>query len=121
MMELTSGDQKEYYFKCKGVKASNQNKKIITFNNIYNLIEQEYRKNFILDENKIHLEAHTMTIYPNSTNGNIPYGTLCTRYGMKIIQTVFSKRYLPASTDENIYLNSLPILSLYPFGYEYEE
>ncbi len=114
MMEIDSGNHVDYHFKCKGVRSTEDNRRNTSFDKIHDLIEREF-----LGLEKGSIMAATMVIHPNSTNSAIPYGTLCTSYGTKKIQIVFSKRELLVNKDENVtQLSDKAIVRLLPFGYD---
>ena len=113
MMEIEANNQMDYHFKCKGVRSTEDNRRNTSFDKIHDLIEREF-----LGMEKGIINAATMIIHPNSTNSAIPYGTLCTCYGTKKIQIVFSKRELLVNNDENVTeLSDKAIVRLLPFGY----
>jgi hypothetical protein len=113
MMEIEANNHMDYHFKCKGVRSTEDNRKNTSFDKIHDLIEREF-----LGLEKGIINAATMIIHPNSTNSAIPYGTLCTCYGTKKIQIVFSKRELLVNDDEKItQLSEKAIVRLLPFGY----
>lgn len=116
MMEIQSEEEIEYYFKCKGVRSTEVNRQRTTYDKIHALVEADF---FGRDDIRPVISADTMIIHPNSTNSAVPYGTLCTRYGVKRIRIVFSKRELCVNVDPSIrQLKDLGILRLVPFGYE---
>jgi hypothetical protein len=113
MMEIDSDNTIDYHFKCKGVRSTEDNRKNTSYDKIHDLIEREF-----LEKESGSINAATMIIHPNSTNSMIPYGTLCTSYGTKKIQIVFSKRELLVNKDENVkQLSDKAIVRLVPFGY----
>ena len=104
----------DYHLKCKGVRGTKTNKDRTSFDNIHRLIEADF-----LGEAKQAIVVEAMTIHPNSTNAEVPYGTLCTRYGDKIVQTVFSKRKLSVCDDLEVdRMDKVKIVRLLPEGYE---
>lgn len=114
LMEIKSTEEVEYYLRCKGVRSNEENRKRTSFDKIHQLVEDA----FLGNENEGIL-ANTMTIHPNSTNSSIPYGLMCTCYGTKRIQIVYSKRELIKNKNPNITkLNQLGILRLVPYGYD---
>ena len=113
MMEIESHNVTDYHFKCKGVRSTEDNRRNTSFDKIHDLIEREF-----LEKESGTINASTMIIHPNSTNSMIPYGTLCTAYGTKKIQIVFSKRELLVNKDEDVTeLSDKAIVRLLPFGY----
>lgn len=114
MLEVEDSNELDYLFKCKGVRGTEENRRNTTFDKIHELVEHEF-----LGEKGHSIMANTMTIHPNSTNSDIPYGTLCTRYGTKKIQIVFSKREMITNSDEKIKsLSEAGFVRLLPFGYQ---
>lgn len=114
MMELIDHDESvDYHFKCKGVRSTEENRKRTTYEKIHELIEAEFQS-----KDALSIIAKTMTIHPNSTNATVPYGTLCTRYGDKVIQVVFSKRWMLKNTDPRVSMDDFGIVRLLPFGYD---
>lgn len=123
MMEIQEPHvtEAEYHFKCKGVRSTEENRRRTSFDKVHALIEAAY-----LNRDLQSIVAKTMTIHPNSTNAAIPYGILCTRYGDKIIQAVFSKRWMLKfnANDYDYYddvdpkMEDVGIVRLLPFGYK---
>lgn len=116
MIEMKEKEEVDYHFKCKGVRATEFNRRVTSWENIEKLINADF-----LGKEKEKLVAEAMTIHPNSTNSEIPYGTLCTRYGNKVVQTVFTKRKLSICDKADITdIQQTKIVRLLPFGYEGE-
>jgi hypothetical protein len=113
----------EEHLKCKGVRATLDNKAKVNEESFRKLIEQEYLKEILLVNNlnsnteKFTVQADIMTIFPNSTNAYVPYGMMCTRYNKKNIQPVFTKRVLEKAFCINNTLDQLDILRLTPVGF----
>ena len=118
MMTIKSGDHEEIYFKCKGVRSTQENRLVLTKQAVHALVEQSFLALDKPPEERVRIVAKTMTIHPNSTNNDLPFGVMCTRYGDKDINTVYSKRKLLINTDENIKsLDQMDIVRLVPYGY----
>jgi len=116
LVDKKQEDKVDYYLRCKGVRATEENRKKTSHDKIHRLVEQT----FIIDgSEKMDVQANTMTIHPNSTNSSVPYGTLCTRYGVKTIQPVYSKRKLLVNEDITVTkLDDMALVRLVPFGYQ---
>jgi len=115
MMEIDKGGEKEWDLKCKGVRGTEENRRIACFDNLARLVEDDFLQN----KHRVELNAETMIIHPNSTNAFLQYGSLCTAYGMKKIQTVFSKREMKVNQREDIQsIEEMKMVRLTPFGYE---
>lgn len=114
MMEVVSacGASVEHPFKCKGVRATEVNRRRINAQSVHRLVEEIV---FRIEGRPI--LADTMTMHPNSTNAELPYGTLCTSYGQKQIRVVFSKRELIFHDEQKERLDEFGIVRLTPFGY----
>jgi hypothetical protein len=95
--------------KCKGVKMSVHNRKLITFDNFTKLVKASYE-----DQLEYTIPAKTMVIYPNSTSRLLPYGTLCTRHGSKDVGVVYTKRSMCRMPV--VEFEQLGCLRLLPFG-----
>ena len=114
LMEIQSTEEVTYALKCKGVRATEKNREVTKYDRIHALIEAAIFKTEMEP-----LQAETMTIHPNSTNGTLPYGLVCTRYGFKRIQVVFGKRQLCLNTFPEIsQLSDYHVIRLLPFGYQ---
>ncbi len=107
--------KKDLYFKCKGVRSTEDNRQKTGVDSIHQLVESA----FLHPNSEAYVEVDTMTIHPNSTNAKVAYGTMLTCYGKKRVQTVYSKRILDPNEDEEITcLDDMGIVRLLPFGYE---
>jgi DNA polymerase elongation subunit (family B) len=101
------------HLKYKGVKNTVENRVLVSKEVLHRLVEARF-----LDKQTADVKAKTMTIYANSTNSEVPYGTLMTRYGEKIVQAVYSKRQLLVNNDPEIQqLDQMALIRLVPFGY----
>jgi len=114
-------EEYEYHFKCKGVRSNEENRQRANHQRVHELIEATF-----LGKDSQSIIAKTMTIHPNSTNAALAYGVLCTRYGDKIIQAVYSKRWMlknelehpeDEEDSEETKMSDLGIVRLLPFGY----
>lgn len=113
LMEIKSPEETSYSLKCKGVRTTETNRARTKFDKIHAMIEAA-----VFERDPLIIEAETMTIHPNSTNSLIPYGVMCTRYGVKRIQVVFGKRNLCLEKDTpTSQLSDFSIIRLHPFGY----
>ena len=111
-------DDDELLLKCKGVKATPDNRRIMTFEKLLELLMHHYIG--IGDANVV---VDSMTITPNSTSRLINYGELTTTYNNKRVQIVISKRELrPLSQEirEEINKENIYLIRSYPIGYEGE-
>ena len=96
------------------MRSTEENREKTSQENIHELIEHQFN-----GEPGYTIIAKTMTIHPNSTNALIPYGTMCTKYGLKKIQAVFSKRRLLVNDNELVTeLDQMAMVRLVPYGYE---
>jgi hypothetical protein len=114
MMTYKDDEEVKVSFKCKGVRTTEDNRKVTSYENIFKLIESTF-----MNTEKEPLIADTMCIHPNSTNALIPYGTLCTRYGKKEVDTVFTKRLFKTNKEQYINgMEEMALVRLVPYGYE---
>lgn len=116
MMKLEGiRDHKVHYdLKCKGIKATEENKDKINNNTIHRLIEGTFLRNPVPP-----LVAKAMTIHPNCTNPMVGYGVMCTRESDKKVEVVYSKRDLLMNNNPNIIsLDEMGIVRTVPKGYE---
>lgn len=114
MLESKCDSVVEHHFKCKGVRSTENNRKNTKYDRIHALIESSV----IAKKDPVEVIADTMVIHPNSTNSDISYGLLCTRYGKKKISTVYTKRCLEKVENDLVQsLDQLAIVRLVPFGY----
>jgi hypothetical protein len=73
--------------KAKGICLTLENKKKLTLD--------EFQKALYFyksEQDLIQLKLYNMTIYPNTTDGKLPYAQMMTRYNMKKFGAVISKR-----------------------------
>jgi len=122
MEEIIENEDINYYLKCKGIRNTENNRMIVTINNLEKLIDA---KVFPKESSITDLVCDSFTIHPNSVNPFVPYGILLTSYGKKNVSIVFTKRELMLNYDmknkkgETIKeLNKIGLLRLFPFGYE---
>lgn len=79
--------------KAKGICLTLENKNKLTL--------EEFQKAlyFYKSEKQLqHLQLYNMTIYPNTTDGKLPYAQMMTRYNLKKFSAVISKRNLQEDT-----------------------
>lgn len=100
--------------RTKGVKLTASNRHHIRRLDMMKLI----RPAFFNQEVKP-VSMSSMTMAPNSTNRNLPYATMTTRYSVKNIQAVFSKRRVLQyhGDTEGKGISDFDIVRLLPFGY----
>lgn len=106
------GGHVEEESKCKGVTQNAHNREVVCFENLKGLVGSAFA-----NEEAPLLHASTMTIYSNSVNSLIPYGSLCTRYGEKQVRIVFNKRQLLMDGGDRK-IDDMALIRLVPFGYE---
>ena len=104
-------------FKCKGVRVTEENRRRTTVPHLQEIVQTA----FIPGSGKSKIIAETMVIGPNSTNSSLPYGALCTTYGSKKVQVVYSKRVLTINKNPFVIsLQQMKIIRLVPEGYQGE-
>jgi len=107
VLSIISGED---CIKAKGVKMNIVNRQNVKFKSMLKLLEDT----ICGGENEF-IEVDDMVIAPNSTDSNLPYATMVTRYGTKKMKVVFSKRNLVTYGDKRS-INELQI-KLLPWGY----
>lgn len=111
VMNVEDGDD---VFKCKGVRTTEENRRRTPVEKLEGLVAHSFFGSGLES-----IQAETMTIHPNSTNSNVPYATMLTRYGYKKIRTVYSKRHLEPNQNPGVdSMSQMALVRLTPFGYE---
>jgi hypothetical protein len=99
-------------FRAKGVQLTLQNQEKIKFNHVKVLIE-----NLIKGEKcDFAIEVDNMNIFTNSTNNQLPYGQLYTRYNKKKVRAIITKRVVGKITELN--WEEITSIPTFPYGYE---
>ena len=101
--------------KTKGVCLNMSNRSFMNMMSMRNLLRVD-----VLGDDVKPLQMSYMTIAPNSTIPTVGYAEMITRYGMKAIRAVFSKRLLIPyfkSEGDPIQMSDFACIRLVPFGY----
>lgn len=112
MLEEKTSNTISETFRTKGIQLTLENKKKMAFENIKPLIE----KLITGVENNYTVEVDNMNIFTNSTNNNLPFGQVYTRYNKKEVRGLITKRFFKLVSEIN--WNEINEIQTYPYGYE---
>ena len=104
-------ERKDKIIKAKGVQMTLYNQDAITYDRVEEMIIQSVR-----GENVEPIQAHYMTIKPNSTLRDVDYAMLLTCTGEKMVRPLYLKRALEHNPEVSD-LSTMNPVRLYPFGY----
>lgn len=114
-LQPKEGDKPDYEtFRAKGVQLTLVNQDKIRFDHVKQLIENLIRG----EPCEFALEVDNMNIFTNSTNNNLPYGQLYTRYNKKKVRAIITKRIFKKQND--IDWETVDCIPTFPNGYEEE-
>lgn len=113
---LTLGDKnddtKRYEsLKAKGVQMTLVNQSKMSFENILPLIQKT-----VLEKETVHnIEVNNFSIFTNSTNNQLPFGNLFSRYNTKKVRVIITKRTIEEITECDF--NEIAEINTFPPGY----
>ena len=101
-------------YRAKGVQMTLANQIQFSFDNILPLIQKTVTEK---DEKVQHsISVRNFSIFTNSTNNELPFGFLYTRYNTKNVRVIITKRTVQEL--ERCDFNELAEINTYPLGYE---
>lgn len=108
--------ENEMSIKSKGIWLTQKNKERLSEVSFKELI------NGIITHEDHQIQLDNMTIFPNTTDSNFPYGTVFTRYNNKKVSSIISKRSILISRINGVMegydMENLERIDFFPFGYE---
>lgn len=107
--------QQKESFRAKGVQMTLANQTKMGFENILPLIQRTI-------EDKAHkhiIEVNNFSIFTNSTNNALPFGSLYSRYNMKGVRVIITKRIVDPGVEECNF-EFLNEIATFPPGYCFE-
>lgn len=108
--------QTEYEsFRAKGVQMTLRNQSKMAFENILPLIQKT-----VLEKETMHtIEVDNFSIFANSTNNQLPFGNLFTRYNSKKVRVIITKRTIEEILECDY--EHLAEINTYPPGFVVED
>jgi hypothetical protein len=99
-------------FRAKGVQMTLVNQMKMSFQNILPLIQKT-----VLDKSMSHtIEVNNFSIFTNSTNNQLPFGNLFSRYNTKNVRVIMTKRTVEELLECDF--ETLAEINTYPPGYQ---
>lgn len=98
-------------FRAKGVQMTLRNQNKMSFENILPLIQKT-----VLEKEVTHtIEVDNFSIFTNSTNNQLPFGNLFSRYNSKKVRVIITKRTIEEITECDY--DELTEINTFPPGY----
>lgn len=108
---MFEGESLNEVVKAKGIQMTLVNQEKMKFCHVQKLIEDFMEKK----ENGYTIQVNNFSIFTNSGNSALPYGSVYTRYNEKKVRAIITKRIVPL---EKINWGNTSSIQTYPIGYE---